>query len=372
MQRVQQLFLVSLFLSLGALFSVSNAKTVIYLAGDTSKVRFGTNTFTYDSDEGMISFEHKLYFTNGIYIGWIGGGDNYMEFKNIQIPTAGSYRVGIGYFNGSGEGNMQDRAFAFTPNNGETQNRDMPYFTYWETSPGPFPAPVQKYNRIPRVYDTLTFQFNQGNNVLRIGGTGEKNAPDLDRIEVYLPGPNDKLPKPVITTEPTNVLTNGYFTDSVKVSMRDSVQPTYLFSSKSGGVFKKDTVMFTDITVNGSAVSWKRHDPYIVLKDSATIRVYATAPGFDQSDTVVMKFCKGAPCAPVTSVTPRHIPGNLSNLQPIAVVDGIGRRVAGVSRVGDLHNSTQTENLKPGVYIATTGNAGSTVSSAKLYKVGKM
>jgi hypothetical protein len=234
----------------------------------------------------------------------------------------------------------------------------MPGFSSWESPEGPFPAPVKKYNRTPKVNVTQKFDFNKGSNTLRFQGTG--STPDLDRIVVTLPGANDKLPKPKITPTTTT------FTDSVIVVARDSVQPSDIYFSQSGKAFAKVDISVSNIKIDGTTATYTRNDPFIVLKDSATVKVYAAATGFDNSDTVTVLFCKGTRCPDNTPVRESmlRMSAPAANVVNATIIDPLGRIVVAPSQRLSVESVIRGNNLKPGFYVvARTSCDGTKVLS---------
>ncbi|MBO9596300.1 MAG: carbohydrate-binding protein, partial [Cohnella sp.] len=117
--------------------------------------------------------------SGGQYVGWIGGGAaNTLQFNNVNVPSAGVYRLIITYANGElGDGatnyntNVVDRYSDITVNGAGSQK------VYFRNTLG-----WSNYRTT-----VVNVNLNAGNNTIKFGNSSTGYAPNIDLIQIASP-----------------------------------------------------------------------------------------------------------------------------------------------------------------------------------------
>lgn len=128
---------------------------------------------------GTAKVESSSSASGGQYVGWIGSGaNNTLQFNNINVPTAGTYRMVVTFANAEVEGNHQyntnvvDRLANITVNGDQTQSRYFHNTRSWSS------------------FQTTTFdvQLKAGANTIKFGNAGaDSYVPNIDLIQIAAP-----------------------------------------------------------------------------------------------------------------------------------------------------------------------------------------
>nr|2WZ8_A Chain A, CELLULOSOME PROTEIN DOCKERIN TYPE I [Acetivibrio thermocellus] len=114
--------------------------------------------------------------SGGQYVGWIGNGsNNYLQFNNVYVPQAGTYRMVVQFANAevfgqhSYNNNVVDRYCSISVNGGPEKGHYFFNTRGWNT-----------YRT-----DIIDVYLNAGNNTIRFyNGTSGSYAPNIDKIAI--------------------------------------------------------------------------------------------------------------------------------------------------------------------------------------------
>jgi hypothetical protein len=254
-------------------------------------------------------------FPGGYFIGWLCDAyklPNWAEYTVPGVPSEGLYLVDFPYV----AGDLFD-TLEVNINGGPIIYYIFPKNCEWD-------PPEQRQPTIR----TDTLNFKSGENTVRF--SAQHRGPDIGQFTVHTDTPlkTSKVSSPIFDKTTTT------FTDSLTVTITDTTINSAIFYSIRGGAFQAYTKSIT-------------------LKDSATIKAYATATGMAPSDTVSKTYA----CSNCGATGTRVILSKPSGVaSPSAIFDGTGKKVKGLP----AGTAISKVSITPGMYIARNKNNGVT------------
>jgi hypothetical protein len=133
--------------------------------------------------------------SGGQYVGWVGNGsNNYLQFNNVNVPQAGTYRMVVQFANAevfgdhSYNNNVVDRYSSISVNGGSENGHYFFNTRRWNT-----------YRT-----DIIDVDLKAGNNTIRFYNSSSGHVPNIDKITIAAPFEGEIVPTPTPTQTPIN------------------------------------------------------------------------------------------------------------------------------------------------------------------------
>ncbi|WP_265446759.1 CBM35 domain-containing protein [Acetivibrio straminisolvens] len=141
--------------------------------------------------------------SGGQYVGWIGNGsNNYLQFNNVNVPEAGTYKMVVQFANAEVFG---DHSY-----NNNVVDRYSSISVNGEPIKGHYFFNTRGWN-IYRT-DIIDVYLNAGNNTIRFYNSSSGYVPNIDKIAIAAPfeGGTVPTPTPTPTSTPTPTPTKDF------------------------------------------------------------------------------------------------------------------------------------------------------------------
>lgn len=142
---------------------ISRAQLALMLGVSGAQAGVLYQAESYTANNGCVRSTSNSGYTGTGYVDF-GGNGTWMEWNNINVPTAGRYNLTLRYANG-GTGSRQAAAIINGVNRGNASFNITGGWTKWAT-------------------DTITVDLRQGNNTIRFQANTSVGGPNVDNMDV--------------------------------------------------------------------------------------------------------------------------------------------------------------------------------------------